>query len=302
MRKLLTLPLDPTKTHTLAGKLQMMACLCSGKDWECQAFWRDLSASYYPFGDKAQKINITRITKNGWTLESRRDINPIDTTIARVLDFLSELVEINLSYSAINTARAALSACVTVENGMTLSEHILVKKFMKGVYELRPALPKYDQIWDPETVLQFLMKSSPLSVLSLKQLTLKLVMLTALVTGQRCQYIYLMDLSSMIKNENTYSFPIIEKIKTSKPGKPQPILILPKFTTNPDICVYYTTLYILYAAHSTRAAATSKAKYKHVPLTSIMKAAHWANISVFRKFYDLPIRNSSVFADSSLKS
>ena len=219
---------------------------------------------------------------------------------------------------------------------------------MKGVYELRPALPKHNQIWDPETVLQFLMKSSPLSVLSLKQLTLKLVMLTVLITGQRCQSIHLMDLSSMIKNENTYSFPIIEKIKTSKPGKPQPILILPKFTTNPDICVYttleryleltehmrdnHTKLFIsyskphkpvskdtvsrwvkltlsmagvdtdIYAAHSTRAAATSKAKYKHVPLTSIMKAAHWANISVFRKFYDLPIRNSSVFADSVLKS
>ena len=85
------------------------------------------------------------------------------------------------------------------------------------------------------------MKSSPLSVLSLKQLTLKLVMLTALVTGQRCQSIYLMDLSSMKKNENNnYSFPIIEKIKTSKPGKPQPLLILPKFTTNPDICLYTT--------------------------------------------------------------
>ena len=123
-------------------------------------------------------------------LKSRKDINPIDTTIARVLDFLSELVESDLSYSAINTARAALSPCVTVENGMALSEHILVKKFMKGVYELRPALSKYNQILDPETVLQFLMKSSPLSMLSLKQLTLKLVMLTALVTGQRCQSIF----------------------------------------------------------------------------------------------------------------
>ena len=69
---------------------------------------------------------------------------------------------------------------------------------MKGVYELRPALPKHNQIWDPGTVLQFLMKSSPLSVLSLKQFTLKLVMLTALVTGQRCQSIYLMDLSSIL--------------------------------------------------------------------------------------------------------
>ena len=69
MRKLLTLPLDPTKTHPLAGKLQMMAGLCSGKDWECQAFRRDLSASYYPVGDKAQKSNITRITKNAWTLQ-----------------------------------------------------------------------------------------------------------------------------------------------------------------------------------------------------------------------------------------
>ena len=160
-------PSRSDKNTPLAGKLQMMACLCSGKDWECQAYRRDLSASFYPVGDKAQKSNITHITKKWLDFTSRRDINPIDTTIARVLDFLSELVESDLSYSAINTARAALSACVTVENGMTLSEHILVKKFMKGVYELRPALPKHNQIWDPETFLQFLMKSSPLSVLSL---------------------------------------------------------------------------------------------------------------------------------------
>ena len=89
----------------------------------------------------------------------------------RLVPLLVPICQISGPGSWTNTACAALSACITVENGMTLSEHVLVKKFMKGVYELRPALPKHNQIWDPETVLQFLMKSSPLSVLSLKQLT-----------------------------------------------------------------------------------------------------------------------------------
>ena len=133
MRKLLTLPLDPTKTHPPSGETT---------DDGMSVFRERLGMS--SISERSQRIILSgwlQGTKKQYNMyykkwldfTSRRDINPIDTTIALVLDFLSELVESHLSYSAINTARAALSACVTVENGMTLSENILVKKFMKGV-------------------------------------------------------------------------------------------------------------------------------------------------------------------------
>ena len=45
----------------------------------------------------------------------------------------------------------------------------------------------------------------------------------------------------------------------------------------------------LYKPHSTRAASTSKAKEKQVPLAQIMKAAMWSTSSTFAKFYDKTI-------------
>ena len=41
--------------------------------------------------------------------------------------------------------------------------------------------------------------------------------------------------------------------------------------------------------HSTRAASTSKAKAREVPLHTIMNAAMWSGTSTFAKFYDKPI-------------
>ena len=45
----------------------------------------------------------------------------------------------------------------------------------------------------------------------------------------------------------------------------------------------------LYKPHSTRAASTSKAKSRQVPLTEIIKAGMWSNGSTFAKFYDKTI-------------
>ena len=48
-----------------------------------------------------------------------------------------------------------------------------------------------------------------------------------------------------------------------------------------------------FAPHSTRAAATSKAKSHGIPLNTIIRTAGWSSMSVFGKFYDKPIKESS---------
>lgn len=40
-----------------------------------------------------------------------------------------------------------------------------------------------------------------------------------------------------------------------------------------------------FGVHSTRAAATSAAKMKGVPITSIIKTAGWSNARTFERFY-----------------
>jgi hypothetical protein len=58
---------------------------------------------------------------------------------------------------------------------------------MKGVCENRPSLSRYSATWDIAVVLKYLGKMHPADKLSLKELTLKVVTLLALLSGQRRQ-------------------------------------------------------------------------------------------------------------------
>ena len=61
------------------------------------------------------------------------------------VEFLVTLFSSGLGYSA-----------VTLNDGSKFGQHPLVCRCLKGTYELRPALPKYTQIWDVNVVLNFL--------------------------------------------------------------------------------------------------------------------------------------------------
>ena len=65
----------------------------------------------------------------------------------------------------------------------------LVGRFLKGVYESRPSVPRYVETWDVTVVLKFLANLYPPSKSTLGELTLKLVMLVSLISGQRGQSI-----------------------------------------------------------------------------------------------------------------
>ena len=46
----------------------------------------------------------------------------------------------------------------------------------------------------------------------------------------------------------------------------------------------------IFSAHSTRGAATSKAKNVGVSTADILKTADWSSVSTFRRFYQKPIK------------
>ena len=52
----------------------------------------------------------------------------------------------------------------------------------------------------------------------------------------------------------------------------------------------------LFKQHSTRAAATSKAYFKSVPLEHILSAAGWSSSDTFAKFYKKPVINTDSFS------
>lgn len=172
----------------------------------------------------------------------RNHLDPLQVAVGDVLDFLVELYDSGLSYSGINTARSALSSCVTIPGCATVGTHPLIKRFVKAVYQTRPDFPRYQSTWDTSIVLHSLEGLHPLDKLSLKDLTLKVVMLVALVTGQRGQSIFLMDLNHMTENKNSYKFLIQEKVRQSAPGRPQPVLMLTAFPANIKLCIVKTLM------------------------------------------------------------
>ena len=76
----------------------------------------------------------------------------------------------------------------------------------------------------------------PLAQLTLKQLTLKLVTLIAIITTQRCQTLASLDLNLMQSIKSKLSFTLPDKLKTTRPGthlRPIEIIVFPP---EPGLC------------------------------------------------------------------
>ncbi|XP_055488383.1 uncharacterized protein LOC129695449 [Leucoraja erinacea] len=160
-------------------------------------------------------------------------------TVTNVLEFLAKLhYEEGLSYSAINTARNALSAYLTLAPGQqAMGSHPLVVKLMKGIYNTNPPRPRYTHIWDVSVVLTYLRGWPPARSLSLEQSTLKTLMLMALVSAQRVQSLHRIRLDNMITAPDQISFVIQGLIKQSRPGTPSPVVIFRAYPPEPRLCV-----------------------------------------------------------------
>jgi hypothetical protein len=84
---------------------------------------------------------------------------------------------------------------------------------MKGIFELRPALPRYQTTWDVGKVLDFFRTQPQPSALVLKGLTVKVTFLLALLSGQRCQTIHLLTIDNMVLGADKGTFYVMEKVK-----------------------------------------------------------------------------------------
>ena len=124
-----------------------------------------------------------------------------------------------IGYSALNTALCALSTVISIKENSTFGQHPLVCRFIKGIFESRPSLPRYQETWDVTVVLDYLTKLGPPGNLRLKDLTLKVVMLMALLSGQGRQTLHMLCVDSMQMSSTKCVFVINSLLKTSRPGK-----------------------------------------------------------------------------------
>lgn len=105
---------------------------------------------------------------------------------------------------------------------------------------MKPAQPRYTFTWDVSIVLQYLQTLYPLEDLSFQQLTEKTVTLLTLRTAHRVQTLASIKLSNIQIKTDSIEIKIMDKIKTSGPGRLQPLLVLPQYREKPSLYVKLT--------------------------------------------------------------
>lgn len=148
------------------------------------------------------------------------------------MTFLMEVFNDGAQFSTLNSYRSALNLILTNK----ISDDYRIKRFFKGIYRMRPPAPKYTSTWDPNIVIDHLSEWFPNECLNLEKITLKLVTLLALVTAHRAQTLAKIRVPHIRILQTKIEIDIVDLIKTSRFGFPQPVLVIPFFSEKPDIC------------------------------------------------------------------
>ena len=95
----------------------------------------------------------------------------------------------------------------------------------------------YFVTWNVSTVLQYLKQLLPSENLSLLLLSCKLAMLFALLSGQRGQTLYLIEIRNIEFRGNTVVVRIGDLLKSSSPTIHSGELVLEGYTKDTDMCI-----------------------------------------------------------------
>ncbi|VEN60556.1 unnamed protein product, partial [Callosobruchus maculatus] len=162
-----------------------------------------------------------------WKFCADQSISTFHANIGEVIMFLQSLLDkTKCLFGSFNSHRAALSMILPGNIG----DNPLLKRFMRGISKIRPQRPRYNAIWDPKQVLDFF-DSRPATCPKL--LSMKVVTLLVLATGQRLQTISKIKITNIKTNDDGMQILIDDMIKTSGVRSKQPCLILPKFRDKP---------------------------------------------------------------------
>ena len=148
-----------------------------------------------------------------------------------------DLYKSGLQYSGIGTAKfvfiGILSLCS--EGQIDIGNSVLVKKSMRGIFNKRPAFPKYRKTWNPDIVLNYL--SSLSSNLTLLKLSQKVFLLRLRLTDQRGQSIHILKVEDVILYEDSLELQFSVVLKHTRPGVHQDNIRFQSYIQNKSLCI-----------------------------------------------------------------
>ena len=135
---ILYLPFNRDKRHPFGKNLKLMSCRFIMSALQNQVVSQSAHARIHPhLLEPWNPEKISNLLEQMARLYLRticQSVKPFHLPVNKDLDFLLKLYEQDLGGPGINTARCALSSLITLEGNMTIGKHLLVQRFIKGVF------------------------------------------------------------------------------------------------------------------------------------------------------------------------
>lgn len=191
--------------------------------------------SQYAWRDSTKKSYTTYVRK--WqTFCLINGVNKYDPHIGEVVDFLLDLIESGAPFATVNIARCALSVILPKLDAMTVGKNDFVCWTVKGANEVNPSLPRYTSFWDVRLVLNLFRSWGRNSLLTLYRMTVKVTVLLLLLTAQRGQTVWRLNVSGLEFLEDRMIFRLKHLLKHNRPGDPLDTLVVPAYPAEKLLC------------------------------------------------------------------
>ena len=196
----------------------------------------------------AQKIIESRIRKSTrdkyspyWKkfTEFCSNINtkPEEADVEAIVNFFCKLHDDKKSFSVINTAKLAISHHLSFPPYKHLSDHPLLDKFFKGLFNINPPKPKMSFVWDVSIVFKHFNSLESNDKLPDRELSQKLSMLLLLLGAQRVNTIYNFTVDRMVVTDTAATFAPDSVLKHSRKGRKLDTFVYRAYNANKKLCV-----------------------------------------------------------------
>lgn len=192
---------------------------------------------FLKFAWRESTRNVYTVYLKKWaTFCIEKGYDMYDPENTNIMDFLFSMIKKGASYSAINTARCALSAVLPWREGRSVGCNEFICLLVKAAGNFNPPKPRYSEFWDVNLVFNLFRHWGRNSLLSTYRLTVKVTVLLLLLTAQRGQTIWRLAVSGLKIFEDHMSFKLSYMLKHNRPGDPLDTLIVPSYPKDALLC------------------------------------------------------------------
>ena len=142
-----------------------------------------------------------------------------------------------MAWSTILVHKAAIATVMDPTTHTPMSQHPLVSRFMKSVFQARPPARQLKPIWDVAVVLREMLTWGTSSALSRTRLTWRLTMLIALASARRASDLTCLHVgrNNIFLTESLCRLTLVFGTKQDRPGHLAPDVVLARQSTE-ELC------------------------------------------------------------------